>query len=736
MSLTLRQSHKKTKENPRTYYKFRKANWDIIKTDLDQILIEIRRAYDNNANVETLWTKFKNSLQDTIAKNIPSGTAKKRTRLPWINNSLLKELKKKKRLYRKAKKSNNWIRYKTHQKFCKRELRKAEWKFINSTIEDGLKENNTKPFWNFIKARRRDNIGVSPLKDGGKLFSDSATKAKILLTQFKSVFTIDDGKQLPNMPNSYPSCPPIQITVPGVAKLLRNLKTGKAPGPDCLPNIVLKNCADHIAPILSLIYQRSLDSGELPSDWLSANISAAFKKGNRHLPENYRPISLTSIPCKILEHIICSHLHKHFDNHKILTNLNHGFRSGFSCETQLLTTADDLLQSFDRNRQVDVAILDFSKAFDTVPHQKLLHKLSTYGIRDSTLSWLTCFLTKRSMRVVLEGSASESTSVDSGVPQGTVLGPLLFLSHFNDLPNSVSSKVRLFADDCLLYREINSIQDHISLQNDLKQLKFWALTWGMRFNASKCYILSINRVADKKSLFHYQLNSTILKHVTDNPYLGILFSDDLTWRNHIAKSTKKANSTLGFLKRNLHNCPRKCKKAAYVSLIRSVLEYGATLWDPYLKKDINQLEQVQRKALRFMYNDYKNYTPGSIDKLQKKSQLPSLQDRRKAIRLTFMYKVVEGLVPAMPTSTFILFNKPGRQIRVRKDTNFITKNAINNYVRNNNRSIKIPDSKTEQYRHSFFVQTAVDWNQLPDQVVQSKSLDTFKKQLEKNLQLD
>ena len=296
--------------------------------------------------------------------------------------------------------------------------------------------------------------------------------------------------------------------------------------------------------------------------------------------------------------------------------------------------------------------------------------------------------------------------------------------------------MRLFADDCLLYREINSIEDHISLQNDLKQLEVWARTWGMRFNASKCYILSINKTADKKSLYHYQLNSTILKHVSENPYLGILFSDDLTWRNHITKTTKKANSTLGFLKRNLYNCPRKCKKAAYVSLVRSLLEYGDPLGDPYLRKDINQLEQVQRKALRFIYNDYKNYTPGSIDKLQKKSDLPSLQDRRKSIRLTFMYKVVEGLVPAMPTSNFITFNKPGRQIRLRQDPNFISKNSIDNYARNNTRSIKIPDSKTDQYRHSFFVHTAVDWNHLPDLVVHSKSLDIFKSNLEKNLKLN
>ena len=536
--------------------------------------------------------------------------------------------------------------------------------------------------------------------------------------------------------SEYPSCPPIKIDPNGVAKLLKNLKQHKATGPDLIPNLVLKTCSNSTAPILALIYQRSLDTGKLPSDWLTANISAAFKKGNRHLAENYRPISLTSVPCKILEHIICRHLLKHFENFKILTDLNHGFRSGYSCETQLLTTADHLLSSFDNDKQIDIAILDFSKAFDTVPHHKLLHKLSNYGIRGPTLSWLECFLTKRSMQVVIEGKSSESTSVDSGVPQGTVLGPLLFLCHINDLPNSVSSQVRLFADDCLLYREINTFNDHVTLQKDLKQLEEWANTWGMRFNATKCYILSINRNINKKSLFHYQLNGTILKHVTNNPYLGILFSQDLSWSDHITKISKKANSTLGFLQRNLKNCPRKCKQAAYLSLIRSVLEYGAILWDPHLQKDVDMLERVQRKALRFICGDYRNYSPGTITKLQRKCKLPSLQDRRRALRLTFMYKVVEGLVPAMPSANFIEFNPPGRQIRSKRNSDYITNNPIENYTRNNEKSIKIRTSNTNQYRNSFFIKTAVDWNHLNNPTVQSKTLESFKTRLMKDLHLD
>ena len=260
------------------------------------------------------------------------------------------------------------------------------------------------------------------------------------------------------------------------------------------------------------------------------------------------------------------------------------------------------------------------------------------------------------MKVVIEEATSDSTIVDSGVPQGTVLGPLLFLCHINNLPSSVISQVRLFANDCLLYREISTFKDHLVLQQDLKELKKWADLWGMRLNATKCYILSIQN----NSSYNYQLNNTFLKNVSNNLYLRTIFSSDLKWKDHINKISKIATSTIGFLQRNLENCPKSCKRMAYLSLVRSVLEYGAVLWDPYQQGDINTFVQVQRRALRFISGDFKTRTPVFITNLQRKLKLPSLQDRRKALRLTLMYKLVKGLVPALPTNNFMKFNKPGR----------------------------------------------------------------------------
>lgn len=285
------------------------------------------------------------------------------------------------------------------------------------------------------------------------------------------------------------------------------------------------------------------------------------------------------------------------------------------------------MKEYDKGNQTDVAILDFSKAFDTVPHKKLLHKLEQYGIEGCILAWLKDFLTNRKMKTVVEGEKSDDVKVDSGVPQGTVLGPLMFLRHINDLPDTVKSQVRLFADDCLLYRTIKSQSDHEKLQQDLNNLQKWANTWGMRFNAKKCYIMSIR----KKTSKFYSLNNHILEEVQDNPYLGLQISSDMKWSTHINKVARKAQSTLGFLRRNLRHCTENCRKTAYIAMVRSVMEYGSTIWDPYQKGDIIKLERIQRKAIRFIKHDYRTREEGCINKMAAELGLTTLENRRKCL---------------------------------------------------------------------------------------------------------
>ena len=718
------------KQQKRKCFIFSKANWTSLNKAVSEIDTLVHDLITQNKSTNKVWTFFKETLMAKVDEFIPSKMTGNRPKTPWINRDIKKMLRKKHRLFKQAKKTNNWSNYKHYQRECKRTIRRAEWNYVNTIIEKGLQDKNTKPFWQYIKSRKQDNIGVAPLKDNStpNLISDSKTKAKTLLKQFQSVFTPEDGSPLPSMETpQYEPIHNIKLNTSGIAKLLKSINPQKACGPDAIPNAVLKNCADSLAPVLTDIFQLSLDTGDLPDDWKKANISSVFKKGDKHLASNYRPVSLTSVCCKILEHVVCKHLMNHLEDNKILTNLNHGFRSGFSCESQLLTTMNDLFSAYDQGKQVDVAILDFSKAFDTVPHRKLLYKLSKYGITGPVHTWLSNFLTNRTMRVVLEGEASEEVGVESGVPQGTVLGPILFLCHINDLPLSVSSQVRLFADDCLLYRTIDNVQDHLTLQKDLENLETWAKQWGMRFNAKKCYIL---RIRDKLNYLFYKLDNSILQNVPSNPYLGLEISNDLEWHNHINNITRKASRTLGFLQRNLKHCPQDCRKTAYLSLIRSTLEYGAIVWDSHYKMDIDKVERIQHRAARFIKQDFKSMEQGCVTTMLKDLKLPSLQERRRQLRLIFMYKVVEGLVPAMPHNQFFHpKNKNKRQIKAKKFDDCITKNVVDKSATCNTRPFLVPNSLTEQYRNSFFVRTTEEWNHLDNCVVTATSVDNFKKRI-------
>ena len=249
------------------------------------------------------------------------------------------------------------------------------------------------------------------------------------------------------------------------------LNPHKAAGPDQFKPIILQTLHAKLAPIMQAIFQTSLDSGKLPHIWKEANVSPIFKKGDKPHPANYRQISFTCVLCKVLEHIVASNLTKHLANSNILFELQHGFREKRSCDTQLVMLVDEITKDMQMGKQTDLIRLDFSKAFDKVAHEKLISKLHFYGIRDKTLSWIKDFLDSRSQAV--NGVNSDKIAVSSGVPQGSVLGPILFLAYINDLPDQVKSKVRLFADDTAIYLAIISEGESITLQNDLCTLERW-----------------------------------------------------------------------------------------------------------------------------------------------------------------------------------------------------------------------------------------------------------------------
>ena len=399
-----------------------------------------------------------------------------------------------------------------------------------------------------------------------------------------------------------------------------------------------------------MLYQRSYDHLVMPRLWFTAWITPVFKKGAKFNPANYRPVSLTCVPCKLLEHIMVSHVRGHIEHYGLVHPNQHGFTKKRHCESQLIVTTHDLLSRLDHKEIIDMAILDFSKAFDTVPHQRLLNKLRLFGIDGKNRDWIECFLKGRTQSVVVDGVRSHGPGITdgdpviSGVPQGTVLGPLLFLLYINDLPDSLSPATvcRLYADDCLIYRSIKNQDDFLALQKDLTNLHHWSQTWGLSFNVDKCKIMHLARQQKKPCRF-YTLGGEVLKSTTEAEYLGVTLSSRYgtrasQWGSYIDKVASKANQRLGFLKRSLRGSPYRMRELAFEALCRSALDYAGAIWDPTNKSESDKIERVQNRGARWVRGARGII---SITALLKDLNWVPMVDRRRNQRLCLFYKLLD-----------------------------------------------------------------------------------------------
>ena len=482
---------------PRNITLYNKADWDGLKLKM-ATYSESVLSDPGKYTVESLWTELKRQIEDGINQSIPSKTVSGKNKLPWVTQDIKRLIRKRDKSYyrqRRTKDPSDRAYYKTLKHLVQRKMKVWYSKYIEDIL--GILETKMtgdvpsekpaavpKKLFSFLKHAKQDSSSISTLKDQGKELSEGVDKANALNRQFQSVFspksplslkqlcemTVGANSQVTGHCSNLPLTADIEVGVEGVCKLLRNLKTDKAAGPDQIRPVLLKELHRELSPAITFLFQLSLDRGHLPSDWVTANVTPLFKKGDRTKPSNYRPISLTCILCKTLEHIVTPQLVKHFTSNNILYDLQHGFREKRSCETQLIMLVDELANNIQQGRQTDLILLDFSKAFDKISHEKLAYKLFHYGVQGKTLDWIKGFLADRSQRVVLDGVSSSSIPVTSGVPQGSVLGPVLFLAYINDLPEQVTSQVKLFADDTVVNITINKHTDSQKLQEDLHKL--------------------------------------------------------------------------------------------------------------------------------------------------------------------------------------------------------------------------------------------------------------------------
>ena len=495
-----------------------------------------------------------------------------------------------------------------------------------------------------------------------------------------------------------------------VTAYLKKMKPDKSQGNDNIHPFVVQKCESLAIP-LSIIFQRSFNQGELPESWLEANVTPLFKKGSRSEPANYRPISLTSVICKLMEKIIKDELMQYLNKNNLISKQQHGFVYNKACNTNLLETMDTLTKLLDDKESFDMLLLDFAKAFDKVAHKRLNLKLSGYGICGNLLAWLKAFLSGRKQRVILGEFLSEWVKVNSSVIQGSVVGPLLFILFINDLVDYIVNKSKLFADDTKILAKTNNAPES-SLQKDIDSVLEWTSTWLMRLNLDKCKIMHFGKYNPKinYTMKSYDSEELIQIEKTDSERdLGIQVSSNLKYNAQVSKSASKANSMLGMLKRTFVTRNVKIWKKLYTTYVRPHLEFAVSAWNPYLKKDINTLEKVQRRATKISPT-IKNLT---YENRLQALKLTTLEKRRIRGDLIQKFKIEKKLdIIEWENPPNVALPRSGRRGQHKRE---ITKNCAQRYNFFNNR-------------------IACEWNALPDYVVSSETVNQFKAHLDEHTQ--
>ena len=457
-------------------------------------------------------------------------------------------------------------------------LREEKSKYEGKLIRNYKK--NPKPFHRYMRLKQNTKATVRQLsKEDGSLTSSDAEAAELLQEFFTSVFTIEDITTAPDLQVKELSneIENMLISKLEVIKALQKLQENKAPGVDGIHPKVLKRCCESLAFPLQLIFQKTPDEGHLPRDWRDANVTAVHKMGSKAEVGNYRPVSLTSVPCKVLESLVKSRMLQHLKDNNLLSDHQHGFTANRSCLTNLLTTLEMVTKAVDDGDCVDMIYFDYKKAFDKVAHHRLICKLKSFCFQGNLMQWIEGFLSDRRQRVVINGAKSAWSNVTSGVPQGSVIGPILFLLFVSDITDEVHSYMILFADDTKLYRRIISDEDGHILQRDIDVLHAWSQIWLMEFNIGKCKSLHYGY---GNAMREYTIDNEILQRTDEEKDLGVLMSASLKPSSQCA-AVQPAKLCQHYTDHGVHlsismrNLSRYCTKLTYGPILNFVYLLGA-----------------------------------------------------------------------------------------------------------------------------------------------------------------
>ena len=708
----------------RTLYSFHRGDWDSFRDFLrDMPWNDIfKLSADECAKEVVSW------LQEGIDVFVPHRTYQVKPHSnPWFSPACAAAISHRNHYFHKFRESGSDGDRRNFTKArndCKRVIEEAKSNYQNQ-VHDRLVSQSvgSRDFWRiFNSISRKGKSSVPPLFNGPEVLTSTSDKVELLAKLFSSNSTLDDsGHQLPDFPpRTDVQFSHINVTAASVASIVKNLDPSKATGPDGIPVIVLQECSPELSPKLAKLFKKCISESCFPSSWRIASVVPVFKNsGERSDPKNYRPISLLSVISKVFESLINSSLTRHLESLNLLSDHQYGFRSGRSTADVLTVISERVYQSLNVSGETRAIALDISKAFDKVWHAGLLHKLKSYGVSGVVFDLIKSFLTDRKIKVVLDGRSSSCYSINAGVPQGSVLGPTLFLIFINDLPDSILSKLAIYADDTTLYRSLGKSRSvdknetrreknkmAADLECDLRTVTEWGDRWLVSFNASKTKLLSINKFRDP-ILPPIAMNGHEVPESSNVRLLGLSLTNNFSWNGYIESIAKLTAMKVGSLYRVRNFLSPASILYIYKSTIRPCMEYCCHLWAGASAECLHLLDRIQNRIINIIGPELA-------------SDLQSLSHRRNVASLSLFYRYFHGrcsnelheLVP--PPKTFFRVTRHSSQAHP--------------YC------VKVPCCKKGIYYSSFFPRTATLWNSLPSYCFPgSYDLQSFKCNVNRHL---
>ena len=704
-------------EHPLDELNLHKANWTKIRHDLSVLNWD---EITGNNSVALMVESFEKEIINIVTKHAPKRhVSDKKFQIPRDRRAMIRR---RKRLNHKI----NYLKYvkkcKSHNKINKLSAEKTQ---LESQIRDSIKaeaakkeadmiskiKTNPKVLYSYAKRKCKTCCSVGPLLDKvGKLHSDSEKVADLLQDQYLKVFSdprVVTNAYIPANAENTPELSDINFSEQDIMNAIDLIPINAAAGPDKFPAIILKECKEQLTKPLYIIWRSSLNTGQIPSVYLQQTIVPIFKKGSKSNPENYRPVSLTSHIIKLFERVLRTKLVKYIESNNFLSPDQHGFRSGKSCLTQLLNHFELILHILETGCNADVLYLDFAKAFDKVDHKLLLQKIKSVGITGKVHEWLTSFLKHRKQFVIVNGKKSRGEEVLSGVPQGTVLGPILFILYINDITKVIKhSYIKIFADDSKVIKAIESLSDRDLMEIDIHSVTKWAGDNKMELNKLKFQLLQHGSKDELKLPYKIDVNTQVEKS-TDVKDLGVLISEDLSFNMHIMNMTNDAKKHAGWILRLIKSRDPEIVLLLFKTYVRPRLEYASPLWSPHLVKHITKIEAVQR-TVTSQIQGMENFN--YWERLQRLDIL-SLQRRRERYQIIHIWKISQGLIPNDLKLEFYETSRYGLKCKRPKY------NQRHRYI------------STLKF-NSFTSNGPALFNIVPVQVKKSQTLNTFKSRLQ------